>query len=242
MASKDPHWKRDELILALDLYMDVKSTPDKNDPRVLELSDMLRRLPVHPKAIRTGKFRSPNSVAMKCGNFQYLDPDVPGGLPAGSKLDEETWNEFRNKRAELHELAVHLKKVLSADFANLENIAEAVSPDEAETIEVKEGETLYRLHRYKERNSMIVKRKKETILNRFGRLRCEVCGFDFAEVYGSFGEGYIECHHTKPLSTLTVGEKTKMEDLALVCANCHRMLHRNGVVTLDKLRAIRDVQ
>jgi hypothetical protein len=58
-----------------------------------------------------------------------------------------------------------------------------------------------------------------------GRLRCEACYFDFEERYGSRGKGFIEAHHTKPVETLVEGSKTKLDDLALLCANCHRMVH-----------------
>ena len=43
---------------------------------------------------------------------------------------------------------------------------------------------------------------------------------------GDLGKGYIEAHHTRPVAKLVTGERTKVSDLALVCANCHRMLHR----------------
>jgi hypothetical protein len=60
-----------------------------------------------------------------------------------------------------------------------------------------------------------------------GRLACEACGFDFAIIYGERGSGFIECHHTKPVATLAEGHKTHIDDLALVCANCHRIIHRD---------------
>ena len=45
-------------------------------------------------------------------------------------------------------------------------------------------------------------------------------------MHGLRGKGFIEAHHTKPVfKTLVEGSKTKLEDLALVCANCHRMIH-----------------
>ncbi|MDM5358816.1 HNH endonuclease [Peribacillus sp. ACCC06369] len=53
-----------------------------------------------------------------------------------------------------------------------------------------------------------------------------MCRFDFKEHYGDIGEGYIEGHHTKPISEMGEDEQTKIEDIVLVCANCHRMLHR----------------
>lgn len=39
------------------------------------------------------------------------------------------------------------------------------------------------------------------------------------------GEGFIECHHTIPVSELGPGQKTKLRDLVLLCSNCHRMVH-----------------
>ena len=56
-------------------------------------------------------------------------------------------------------------------------------------------------------------------------MECEACGFDFQRTYGDRGAGFIECHHIKALSTLTPGDRTRPDDLALVCSNCHRMIH-----------------
>ena len=86
--------------------------------------------------------------------------------------------------------------------------------------ETKEGRLLFRNHRVRERDSSISQRKKQIAFSE-GRYECEVCNFSFIETYG---ETYIECHHIVPIHQ---GERiTKLEDLALVCSNCHRMLHR----------------
>ena len=64
-----------------------------------------------------------------------------------------------------------------------------------------------------------------------GRLFCEVpnCGFDFKERYGSVGEGYAQVHNLIPLNKAPKeGRKISLKDLAIVCANCHAMIHRNG--------------
>jgi hypothetical protein len=45
------------------------------------------------------------------------------------------------------------------------------------------------------------------------------------EAYRKFTLRAAEAHHTKPVETLVEGSKTKLEDLALLCANCHRMVH-----------------
>jgi len=99
-----------------------------------------------------------------------------------------------------------------------------LSPESEE--EFPEGTEVYKQHRTKERNRQLVKRAKEKRLEERGDLECDVCGFNFFDSYGDLGEGYIECHHTKPVSELQPDEKTKLKDIALVCANCHRMLHR----------------
>ncbi len=59
---------------------------------------------------------------------------------------------------------------------------------------------------------------------------------DFGERYGQRGEGFIECHHTKPLASpgQTV---TRLDDLALLCSNCHRMVHlRRPMLSVEDLR------
>jgi predicted HNH restriction endonuclease len=53
---------------------------------------------------------------------------------------------------------------------------------------------------------------------------CRVCGFRFGEVYGERGEGFIEVHHLKPIARGR--RRTRLEDVTVVCSNCHRMLHR----------------
>lgn len=63
-----------------------------------------------------------------------------------------------------------------------------------------------------------------------GKLQCEVpgCGFDFEVVYGELGRDYAQVHHLKPLGDRTKPSQTKLDDLAVVCANCHAMIHRGG--------------
>ncbi|MCT4628296.1 HNH endonuclease [Winogradskyella sp.] len=70
--------------------------------------------------------------------------------------------------------------------------------------------------------------------------KCQVCNFDFELTYGDWGKEFAEVHHVKPLSELK-GEKYETDpykDLAVLCANCHRMLHRKkGItLTLEELR------
>ena len=59
--------------------------------------------------------------------------------------------------------------------------------------------------------------------------RCHVCGFDFGEVYGDIGEGFIHVHHRTPIHKIGKDYRINPEkDLLPVCPNCHAMLHKNN--------------
>jgi hypothetical protein len=64
-----------------------------------------------------------------------------------------------------------------------------------------------------------------------GKLFCEVpgCEFDFSDRYGNLGKGYAQVHHLVPLSKAkNSGRSVRLADLAVVCANCHAMIHLGG--------------
>jgi 5-methylcytosine-specific restriction endonuclease McrA len=73
---------------------------------------------------------------------------------------------------------------------------------------------------------------------------CQVCAHRFEDAYGSIGCEFAEAHHIVPLSQLRESVKTRLEDLATVCANCHRMLHRMAGKRADirKLKALARTQ
>jgi hypothetical protein len=88
-----------------------------------------------------------------------------------------------------------------------------------------------------ERDRGLVEQKKREVLGAKGRLACEVCKFDFS-VYMNLGEEFCEVHHLSPLSKTKAEVHTSLSDLAVVCANCHRMIHRGGQSrSLTKVRA-----
>ncbi|MBN2286814.1 MAG: HNH endonuclease, partial [Tissierellales bacterium] len=92
--------------------------------------------------------------------------------------------------------------------------------------ELPEGREIEIKHRLRERNPAVIKSAKEAFKQKNGKLYCQVCGFDFQAKYGDIGADFIEGHHTLPISELKGEVKTKVKDVALVCSNCHRMLHR----------------
>ena len=89
-----------------------------------------------------------------------------------------------------------------------------------------EGKKSLRLHTVRERNPKVIKKAKEKFKEKHGSLYCEACNFDFVKTYGALGEDFIEGHHLKPVAQLQENEITKIDDIALLCSNCHSMIHR----------------
>lgn len=102
-----------------------------------------------------------------------------------------------------------------------------VAEDEDDATAYAEGKASYAIHRKLERNPKLASKAKNNRLKATGDLRSDVCNFSFQKCYGPIGVGFIEAHHTVPISKFK-GRKTitRLEDIALVCSNCHRMLHR----------------
>ncbi|WP_336517553.1 HNH endonuclease [Pollutibacter soli] len=97
-----------------------------------------------------------------------------------------------------------------------------------------EGGKKLRYTSYYERNSAA--RQQAVEIHGYS---CMACEFNFKDAYGDWGEGFIHVHHTKPIST--VQEKTKVnakEDLIVLCANCHSMVHRKK----DSLLSLKDLK
>ncbi|MEH7504057.1 hypothetical protein V7152_18915 [Neobacillus drentensis] len=73
---RNPPWKRDELILALDLYFRGNNKNlDSNHKDVIKLSEILNSLPIHNDRPDKERFRNPNGVSMKISNSLRFDPN-----------------------------------------------------------------------------------------------------------------------------------------------------------------------
>src|SRR5438309_5219738 len=100
------------------------------------------------------------------------------------------------------------------------------APDDPDGLGAIEGGLRVALARHRARERWLrdakITRAKEA---HDGRLPCEVCGFDFFEVYGEVGRDYAQVHHLKPLGDRTKPSLTRLDDLTVLCANCHVMVH-----------------
>lgn len=136
--------------------------------------------------------------------------DTIGSDLSLEQLQDTIWNSFSGM---FKENAAKIEEgIIDANIGHFE------APEGKETVAFKK-------HLLRERSSKLVDAKKRTaIIN--GSCRCECCNFDFHAFYGPLGEGFIECHHKIPINK---GERiTHTDDLALLCSNCHRMVHRTN--------------
>jgi 5-methylcytosine-specific restriction protein A len=158
-------------------------------------------------------------------NIASFHPDYQGNPTNGGQLDRAVLFDFLARPAEMALAAELLREGLR--HGTLQPVHPEDDEADDEEASAPEGRVLYRRHRTRERNKALRQKKIDSVLKKGGTLACEVCGFDFGKVYGERGSGYIECHHVVPLHEAGEGT-TKLADLALICSNCHRMIHRSA--------------
>lgn len=224
-TSRQTDWTWDELVLACALvhrngWREVKRT----DRRAQELSDLLHAMGIHPQEARGDSFRNVSSVQRKTADLATAHPDYRGTTTKGGALTQKVVQEFLRRPEEMLAAADTIWKTITSGDAELLRAVSSPAPDEAEVV-APEGRIVERRHRFRERDPKLRAAKIKRVLAAGAPLACEVCAFDFLEFYGQHGSGYIEVHHRTPLHESGETE-TRLEDLALLCANCHQMSHR----------------
>lgn len=91
-----------------------------------------------------------------------------------------------------------------------------------------EGNPRIAQHLVRERSGSMPSQFKASFRVKHGRLFCERCARDYLEVYDgpAIAEACFEVHHSIPVSQMQKGHRTTIEQLQLLCANCHRAEHR----------------
>jgi hypothetical protein len=132
-----------------------------------------------------------------------------------------------------------LLRLISAALGIQEAAADASAEPAIEHRGFAEGQRLRREIFFFSRNPGLTRAAKV----HYG-LCCMACGFDFEAVYGMLGRGYIECHHLDPLSERPEADwseklTTCIEQVVVLCANCHRMAHRKRpALSIEELRGL----
>lgn len=147
----------------------------------------------------------------------------------------------------LEENSEVLRYLLINDFSYetlLESLNEIENKDKNRKVEafdeniiVNEGLKKVTSNSVYERSTLLRNRAIEYFTDN-NKICCSCCQFDFEDFYGDKGKGFIEIHHIKPIFKYEDVELNKtleeaLANLAPVCSNCHRMIHRNWSKPLE---------
>ncbi|MDY7093597.1 MAG: HNH endonuclease [Acidobacteriota bacterium] len=213
----NPRWNRDETILALDLYFrSGGEIPSQTSQEVQGLSALLRRLPFHRHRHMNRTFRNPAGVSFKLQNLRQVATGA--GLEHVSAMDREVWSELGDQPEEVARLADLIRS--AADYIDLAYIEE----DRRELF--YEGRLLTQVHQARERDRRLRSRVLASHRRRQQPLSCELCGSRSTCRDPAFEDAAFEVHHLVPFAETRGERQVRLTDVALLCACCHRLLHR----------------
>lgn len=158
--------------------------------------------------------------------FLGFDASLPRGYEAGHVLGKTyEVSTFPSEASLIDDLQTIIRAYLALTFRGGQNVSLAEGELSLEEIPRNIAEIRrYSLHRRIDRHPEASKAAKK-----YHGTKCQGCNFSFAERYGEMGEGFIEVHHLRPLSSLEEGVLSQYNvatDFAVLCSNCHRMIHR----------------
>ena len=117
-------------------------------------------------------------------------------------------------------------------------------------IVIDENQIIYEGKKIIVKETVVQKRSRELrnaaiqkFSNEDGTINCAICGAELSKEYGSYGKGFIEIHHKKPVCQYddedvkkTLGEA--ILNLVPLCPNCHRMVHRAKELSLKEFETM----
>ena len=221
-------WLYDELVLVADaIRASGRGGIRADSPEAHALSTLLRKGQLHPGVILPDDFRSPASIQRKSYDLVTSSPSYAGVPTRAGRLTRLVMAELEADADAFRARADATRELLFAGETSL-HIADDGLLDEIPS--AREGGLVEMVATRRERDRALRAKKIAAVKRSGGLIVCEACGFDFGQAYGSRGNGYIEVHHVNPLH-VTGSTDTRLDDLALVCANCHRMCHRGPWMT-----------
>ena len=109
---------------------------------------------------------------------------------------------------------------------NSQNFSDATTVDTPPN-PAQDGRLVLTKHYRRERSPKLRKQKLQKQRETEGFNYCEACNED-ASRYRCEAEKILEVHHSVPLHHAETAIETKLEDLMILCANCHRAIHAIG--------------
>ena len=154
---------------------------------------------------------------MKLRNLKSVETGI--GKRNIASIDRQILNEFLDRPAELSEMATAIRKGI--ELAESLHFTEA---EVSEDFEFAEGRLLTAIHIRRERSPHL----REELLRRRKREKrcfCDICGASFEAIDPSHRTAAFEVHHRVPLSMKYLCRRTTIQDVSLLCAVCHRLIH-----------------
>lgn len=203
-------WTRDEIILGLDvLYSCDGRRINPTNPALVELSELLNRLPIIPTNRRYPAFRNPVGVSSMLRNFWNEVYVASSGFYVGSQFHVVD-DEFRNDHTRLHRIAEAIRRNASA-------LNQIPFGDPAEEDGFPEGAILAHLHHIIE----------EQLSRRYPvHSECEICGIRPGNIYVNLpGASLLALHLLVPPEDILFETCYTEKNTLSVCPNCRRVLH-----------------
>ena len=153
---------------------------------------------------------------------------TPDGFPWAHQVPVKWALDFPEIEISLGSEPLTVKELSPDSVKKLESAIKKISQYNRQ-IEAVEGAINKKEAIFRSRNRALIQAKKAN-----SDYCCEVCGFNFRETYGAIGIDYIVAHHLKPISSGVA--RTTIDDIALLCANCHAMVHaKNPPIPIEDL-------
>jgi hypothetical protein len=109
-------WHRDELILALDLYMRLnRYAADDGHLEVMALSHLLNELPVHTDRPAAARFRSAYSVALTLRVFRAIEQGEKSVSAGNHDAEQIVWDEFEASPVRLRSAAQAIRAGVASE-------------------------------------------------------------------------------------------------------------------------------
>lgn len=204
-------WTRDEVILGLDvLFSQNCEKLYKSNPTIIELSELLNRLPIIRQNDKYESFRNVAGLSSMLRKFWLGLTNRNQKFMVG-ELFYVVYSEYKDNLNELHKIAQAIRRceslVISIPFG-----------DKAESEGFPEGAILSHVHRH------IEARFAEQCTDILAE--CMVCRLRPGGIYADMGSSTILGKHLLIAPTeLDPGAKYGTNDFVTVCPNCHRALH-----------------